>query len=180
MQVLQLSQSLWFHLFLKVRQRQIGSFVLKGEQITFLPTLSFPLTFLPCMPRRDFVTDSRGNKTDDRGEEFSRKLWLPPSGCHMGPRTPWVCGVHTGVHQERAWQPGLIPPPQPGTEQPGDHRQPQPRHWPVPWGWPKARPSHGPVSGLAGRTQGRAGEGCEELENSPAVAWPGQKLSPAR
>lgn len=69
------------------------SCVLKAEQITFVPTLSFPLIFLPCIPRRHFVTDSLGNKTDDRGEKFSRELQLLLLGCQMRPRTPWDYGV---------------------------------------------------------------------------------------
>lgn len=123
------------------------------------------------MPRRDFFTESLGNKTDDRGENSP--------GCsschHQGPcEAKDFLGLWgpIGVHQGKSWQPRA-----PG--QLGEHGQPQPQHWAVPWEWPKARPSHGPVNGPAGRDQGQSGQECEEMENSPAVAWPGQKVSPA-
>jgi len=119
------------------------------------------------MLKRDFITDSLGNKSDDRREKFFRKLWLPLLRCHRAQGSLRLGHPYGGPSgQGLAARP--VPPPQPGAGQPGDTRAaPVPGIGHLPWSGPS---HHGPVGepGLAEPTtrQGRAVRSWR-----PALLW---------
>ena len=80
------------------------------------------------------------------------------------------------VGQGSAWQPGPVSPPARSRAAGGHQGNPSPRHRAPPWGQAEAGTwAHGWAQ-LSG-AHGQAGQGCGELETSPAAASLGQGLT---